>query len=373
MRDPRINSLARQVIDYSVHLQPGEKILIDVWDGAEDFAIALMEQAQRAGGQPYVNLQSMAVERAFMLGLDEPTIKGWYEYELNRMKEMDAYVVVRRQENINEYADVPEEKKNLYHKYYGLLHYGERLTNTKWCVLRYPNASMAQLSGMSTEQFEDYYFDTCCIDYKKLNEAADALCELASKTDKVRITGPDTDITFSVKGLCEPHSACGIFNVPCGETGMPVVTDSANGTIHYNLPSTFQGFVFTDVRLTLKDGLIVEATSNNTKLMNEILDTDANARRIGEFAIGFNPAITLPINDTLFDEKMTGSLHFTPGNSNINPSAIHWDLVTLQTAEAGGGEIWFDDVLIRKDGLFVIDSLKHLNPEELLPAVAPRY
>ena len=94
MRDPRINSLARQVIDYSVHLQQGEKILIDVWDGAEDFAIALMEQAQRVGGQPYVNLQSMAVERAFMLGLDEPTIKGWYEYELNRMKEMDAYVVV---------------------------------------------------------------------------------------------------------------------------------------------------------------------------------------------------------------------------------------------------------------------------------------
>ena len=147
---------------------------------------------------------------------------------------------------------------------------------------------------------------------------------------------------------------------------MTVVQGTANGTIRYNIPSSYQGTTFENVELTFRDGVIIQAKSNHTELLNEILDTDKGARRIGEFAIGFNPLIRKPMLDTLFDEKMRMSLHFTPGNGSNNPSAIHWDLVQSHDPAYGGGEIWFDDVLVRKDGLFVLDELKCMNPDELI-------
>lgn len=369
--DPRMQKLARQVMGYSVAVKPREKVLIEAWDGSEDLACALAKAAQERGAYPYVQLCSMAVQRRLLLEGTEEYWKAWADYELHRMREMDAYVVIRRQENINEYADVPAEKLTCFNRCNGVVQ-AQRLNHTRWCVLRYPNTSMAQLSGMSTEQFEDFFYNACCIDYEELNRVASALNRLAAKTDKVRIVAPDTDLTFSIRGMCQLESLCGIYNLPCGETGISVVTDSANGYIHYNIPSSYQGFVFQDIRLVLKDGLIVEATSNNTELMNRILDTDANARRIGEFSLGFNPMITRPITDTLFDEKMAMSLHFTPGNSPYNPSAIHWDIVQSHSPEYGGGEVWFDDVLIRKDGRFVVEELLELNPENMLRHVLPK-
>lgn len=370
MKDPRIAKLAEQVIEYSVSLQPGEKILIEAWDGSEDFVNEFVKAAQKAGGCPFVSLQNAAVNRNFIMGITEEAMEVWYKYQVTRMKDMDAYVSIRKQDNIYEYSDIPAEKMAIYNKYHGLVHYGHRLPHTKWCVLRYPNGSMAQLSGMSTEAFEDFFYAANCIDYKRLNEIACTLNKLCARTDKVRIKAPGTDLTFSIKGMCQEESYCGIFNRPCGETGMNIVQGTANGTIRYNVPSSFQGFVFTDVELTLKDGVVVNAVSNHTELMNQILDTDYGARRIGEFAIGFNPLITRSITDTLFDEKMAMSLHFTPGNGRENKSAIHWDLVQSHAPESGGGEIWFDDVLVRKDGLFVLEELLPMNPENLKKEIA---
>lgn len=365
MRDARIDKVAKQVIEYSVHLQPGEKVLIDIWDEAFDFAQALMEAAQRAGAFPYINLQSVRLNRQMILGATEESMESWYRYENYRMEDMDAYIVVRKQHNTKEYADIPMESMKLYNKYYGLLHYGTRLVKTKWCVLRYPNSVFAQAAGMSTEKLEDFYFDTCSLNYRRMNELAEPLNDLMIRTDRIEIKAPGTDLSFSVKGTCKP-CACGIFNIPCGETGMAIIPESANGVISYNQPSLFQDTLFEDIRLVLQDGIIVEATSNHTEKMNQILDTDANARRIGEFAMGFNPYITRSIQDTLFDEKMAMSMHFTPGNDSVyNPSAIHWDIVTSHAKEYGGGEIWADGVLIRKDGLFVLPELEQLNPENM--------
>lgn len=370
MKDPRIAKLAKQVIEYSVSLKKGEKVLIEAWDGSEDFVNEFVKAAQAVGGYPFVSLQNAQVNRNFIMGATEEAMQVWYAYQETRMKEMDAYISIRKQDNIYEYADIPAEKMAIYNKYHGLLHYGHRLPHTKWCVLRYPNGSMAQLSGMSTEAFEDFYFASNCIDYKRLNEIACALNKLCARTDRVRIVAPGTDLSFSIKGMCQEESYCGIFNRPCGETGMNIVQGTANGTIRYNIPSSFQGLVFTDVELTLKDGVVVNATSNHTEAMNKILDTDDGGRRIGEFAIGFNPLITKPITDTLFDEKMAMSLHFTPGNGGENKSAIHWDLVQSHAPEMGGGEIWFDDVLIRKDGLFLPEELQCMNPENLIKEIS---
>ena len=254
--------------------------------------------------------------------------------------------------------------------YWGPIHLAERCNHTKWSVLRYPNDAMAQLAGMSTEEYEDFYFRACLVDYDKMGRAMEPLQKWMARTDKVHILGPGTDLTFSIKGI-PSFGMHGNRNIPDGEIYTSPVRESVNGRITYNCPSPYDGFLFRDVCLEFRDGKIVEATSNNTPYMNEIFDIDEGARYVGEFAFGVNPVITKPIGDILFDEKIAGSFHLTPGNSydnasNGNHSAVHWDLIQIQTPEYGGGEIWFDDVLIRKDGLFVPEELQCLNPENLL-------
>ena len=259
---------------------------------------------------------------------------------------------------------------NAYNKLYSHpVHHEIRVANTKWVILRYPNPSMSQLAGMSTEAFEDFYFNVCNLDYAKMYKAMDALKTLMDKTDRVRITAQNTDISFSIKGL-NAVKCSGECNIPDGEIYTAPVKNSVNGRITYNAPSINQGLKFENVSLLFKDGKIVEATGNYTEKLNEIFDTDEGARYVGEFALGVNPYIDKPIGDILFDEKISGSIHFTPGQcydeaDNGNHSAIHWDLVLIQTPEFGGGEIYFDDVLIRKDGRFVIPELFALNPENL--------
>ena len=197
----------------------------------------------------------------------------------------------------------------------------------------------------------------------------DALKALMDRTDRVRLVAPGTDLTFSIKGI--PAIKCaGNMNIPDGEVYTAPVKESVNGVISYNAPSLHGGIKHENICLKFKDGKIIEATSSNTKALNEVFDTDAGARYVGEFAIGVNPYVNKPMLDILFDEKIAGSIHFTPGCCyddafNGNKSSVHWDLVTIMTPEWGGGEIYFDDVLIRKDGLFVLDELKCLNPENL--------
>jgi len=367
MKDPRIQILARQAIRFTLDLQPGEKLLIDAYDGAEDFVLALISEAYSVGALPFVFLQNHQINRALISNCTEGAMRLEYTFEVERMRSMDAYIAIRKQDNLSELSDVPRDRMDIYNRYYGLLHYGERLIHTKWCVLRYPNASMAQAANMSLEAFEDFYFSACCLDYAHLNRLARPLVELVRRTDQVKIKAPGTDITFSIKNMGPAEPICGKNNLPCGEVGFPVVPESVNGIIRYNIPSVFQGILFRDICFRLEDGRIVEASAaEDTQRLNRILDTDENARRIGEFAMSFNPYITRPIMDTLFDEKMERSIHFTPGNSPVNPSKIHWDIVQSHAAERGGGEIWFDGVLVRKDGLFLDAAIKQLNPQHLM-------
>lgn len=369
MRDNRLETLANNLVQYSCDLQPGEKILIEIFDCEEILAEEMLRAAYQAGGQPFIQMYSSKAEREWLLGATEEGIRARTRYDAARMQEMDAYISFRGNKNMSENADIPEEKMALYHSIYTQeVHFEIRLQK-KWCVLRYPNEAMAQLSGMSTRAFEEFYFDVCTMDYKKMNKAMDALQALMEKTDQVQLKGPGTDITFSIKDI--PAVKCaGERNIPDGEVYTAPVCDSVNGTISFNTPSLYQGFKFEEIVLTLENGKIVDATANDNARINEILDTDEGARYIGEFAFGVNPYINAPMCDTLFDEKIAGSIHFTPGSAydeadNGNKSAIHWDLVLIQTPAWGGGEIYFDDTLIRKDGVFVEASLRGLNPENL--------
>jgi aminopeptidase len=245
----------------------------------------------------------------------------------------------------------------------------ERVNNTKWVVLRWPNNSMAQLANSSLEAFEDFYFDVCNIDYSNMSKAMDSIIELMDKTDKVRIKGPGTDLTFSIKGM-PTIKASGERNIPDGEVFTAPVRDSVEGELSFNAPAVYQGITYENIYFRFEKGKIVEAKANFTDKINEVLDTDEGARYLGEFAMGLNPYITKAMKDPLFDEKIMGSIHITPGKCyeetpNGNKSSIHWDLVLIQTPEHGGGEIYFDGKLIRKDGRFVLEELQCLNPENL--------
>ncbi|MCF6093047.1 aminopeptidase [Microaerobacter geothermalis] len=371
MRDPRITQLAKNLIGYSIRLKKGEKVLIEMFGNATELTKALVEEVYHAGGLPFVTLRNPSIDRAILMGAKEEQLRFMADFDGNVMRNMDAYIGIRAGENINATSDVPDEQRSNYMKIYGEAVHGEiRVPKTRWVVLRYPNDSMAQLANMSTEAFEDFYFQVCNLDYSKMSKAMDSLVQLMENTDEVHIVGRDTDLKFSIKGI--PAIKCaGEFNIPDGEVFTAPVRNSVNGKITYNTPTPYQGFTFEQVSLTFKDGKIIEAKANDTERINKILDTDEGARFIGEFAIGVNPYIKTPMKDILFDEKIDGSFHFTPGRAykeanNGNKSAIHWDMVCIQRPEYGGGEIYFDGRLIRKDGRFVIPELEALNPENLI-------
>jgi aminopeptidase len=372
MMDLRYERLADVLIGYSTELKKGEKILIETFDIPEEMVVALIRRVAQAGGIPIVDTKHNLILRDLYSTSTEEQMKLIGDIEKYRMEQMDAYIGLRGSHNISELSDVPSDKMKLYQSHWlKPVHLEIRVPKTKWVVLRWPTPSMAQQAGMSTEQFEKFYFDVCCLDYSKMDKAFEPLQALMERTDKVRIVGPlDTDIEFSIKDI--PAVPCaGKLNIPDGEIFTAPVKDSVNGVIHYNTPTLYQGQTHEDVRLEFLNGKVVDATGSDTGKLNEILDSDDGARYIGEFALGVNPFIDNAMKDILFDEKIKGSLHFTPGNSydeadNGNKSQVHWDMVLIQTPEYGGGEIYFDDVLVRKDGKFMLDELSGLNPENLV-------
>ena len=372
MKDLRIEKLANNLLTYSVNIQKGENILIELL-GEDGMPLAkeIIKKAEKLGAKPFFNIINYELLRVMLENATEEQIKIYAKHDEARMKDMQAYIGIRATPNNSELNGISKEIMELYNKYYTVpVHFEERVKNTKWCILRYPNNAMAQMSKMNKEQFEDFFFNVCNLDYSKMSKAMDALKELLNKTDKVHIIGEGTDLIFSVKGI-PAEKYTGTFNIPDGEVATAPVKESVNGYITYNTETNYNGILFNNIKFEFKNGKIIKAISNRTKELNEILDTDEGARYIGEFAFGLNPYIEKPIGDTLFDEKIKGSFHFTPGDSleesdNGNRSSIHWDIVSIQTPEYGGGEIYFDDVLIRKDGRFVLPELECLNPENLI-------
>lgn len=372
MKDSRYEKLANNLLTYSVNIQKGDNILIEIL-GEDGIPLAkeLIKRAEELGARPYFNIINYEVLRVMLENATEEQIKIYAKHDETRMKDMQAYIGIRAISNTSELNGISRDVMELYNKYYNTpVHFEERVKNTKWCILRYPNNAMAQMNNMNTDEFEDYFFKVCNIDYNRMSKAIEPLKKLLSNTDRIHIIGPETDLSFSVKGI-PAEKYVGTFNIPDGEVATAPIKTSVNGYITYNTETTYNGITFTNIRFEFKDGKIVNATSNKTKELNEILDTDEGARYIGEFAFGLNPYVDKPIGDTLFDEKVHGSFHLTPGDSleesdNGNRSSIHWDIVNIQRDDFGGGEIYFDNLLISKNGRFVLKELEALNPENLI-------
>lgn len=373
MKDLRMEKLANILVNYSTRLKKGDKIYVE-WKGdySTEFIKVLLGEITKAGATPVFVYHDESLLRKFFMHATEEQANQYGEFHLGLMKQVDAFLSIRGSNNPFDFADVPAAQMGYYTKYFWKkVHTEQRIPHTRWCVLRFPNNSMAQLAETSQEAFEEFYFKVCTLDYGRMSKAMDPLVALMQKTDKVRLKGPETDLTFSIKGI--PAVKCdGQMNIPDGEIYTAPVKNSVNGTIKFNAPYLSGGVIFNNTRFKFKDGKIVEATCDgNSAALNEALDTDEGGRYIGEFAIGVNPYVKKPMKDVLFDEKIFGSIHLTPGNcydnaSNGNKSAIHMDLTMIQTKEYGGGEMYFDDVLVRKDGLFIHPDLKDVLSEEAL-------
>lgn len=371
MADPRFSNLAKLLVNHSCALKAGEKILIEATEIPDAFLTVLVQEILSVGALPVVDRKDERLNRILLRDGDQETLAARLQLqsdlELYRMKKMDAYLGLRGSHNITEQSDIPAERMKLNADIlFTPVHIEQRVKHTRWCVLRWPTPSMAQQAGMSTEAFEDFYFKVCSADYATMSEAVKPLQALMDKTDKVRITAADTELEFSIAGL-KSIPCTGNMNIPDGECFTAPVKDSVNGHIHFNSATIYRGTPFDDIRLTFEKGKVVSFSSSNDEALGKILDSDEGARYFGEFALGFHPFITSPMRDILFDEKIRGSLHLALGQAyeeadNGNRSAVHWDLVLRQEP---GGEIFFDDVLIRKDGRFVLPELQGLNPEAL--------
>ena len=375
MKDPRYTKLAELLVHHSTDLQEGEHVLIEAVDMPREMVIELIKVVQAVGANAHVALRDHQISCAVCAGGTDQAFEIMAQYDLERMKRMDAYIALRGTHNINEASGIPSDRMQAQSRIHGIpVHMKQRLNHTKWCVLRWPTPAMAQLAGLNTEAFEDFYFDVCTLDYGRMAEAAEKLVAVMNETDQVHIQGPgDTDLRFSIKDI--PARGCaGNMNIPDGEVFTAPVKDSVNGVIQYNTPSIYRGQSFENIRLEFKDGRIVGCSADQGgEFLDDIFNSDDGARFVGEFAIGFNPFIKEAMNDILFDEKIEGSLHFTPGNAydvacNGNKSEVHWDLVLIQRPEYGGGTISFDGEVIRQDGMFVDARLLDLNPENLIGA-----
>lgn len=365
MKDPRHDVLAQQLVSYSTDLKKGDVLYLEVkGKDALELAKSIVKKATQVGAIPFWYYNDESLMRHWVMDASEEQHKQHSDLHLELMKKADAYIGLRGSENPFDLADVPSEQmERLNRLFFKPVHLEQRVKHTRWCVLRYPNSAMAQLAETSQDAFEDFYFKVCCADYAKMSVAQDKLKSLMDATDKVRLIGNGTELSFSIKDI--PTIKCdGKFNIPDGEVFTAPVRDSINGTIAYNTPSLYQGVVYNGIKLTFEKGKIVHATCDgDDRKLNEIFDTDEGSRYVGEFAIGVNPFILHPMKDTLFDEKIAGSIHLTPGQCydeapNGNKSAIHWDLVLIQREDYGGGELYFDDKLVRKDGIFTDTELE---------------
>lgn len=367
--NPKYLKLARLLTEFSISLKRGETVLIDAYDVPEEIIIALIRAVRERRCHPLLNLNSARLSREIYIGGTGRQFRRMARFEMERMKCVDAYIALRGSHNIFEFTDVPAEKMRRATRLMKPV-LDHRINHTKWVVLRWPTAAMAQQAALSTERFEEFFFNVCTLDYRRMIRGMGALKRLIGKTDRVEIVGPGTDLRFSVRGI--GAIACGgRHNIPDGEVFTCPVKNSVEGHVSFNTPSVYQGISFDDVRFTFRKGRIVEAQASNSEALSRILDTDRGARYIGEFALGFNPYIREPMRDILFDEKICGSFHFTPGQAykeadNGNRSQIHWDLVCIQRPDYGGGEIYFDGKLVRRNGEFVPKALAKLNSDYLL-------
>ncbi|WP_018884949.1 aminopeptidase [Paenibacillus massiliensis] len=363
-----LSHMARHIMENALALCKGERVLIEVIGEAQELTEALIHAAYEIGAEPFVSYMPVRLLKRIIYESTPEQLEFWKDTDLRRLQSMDAYIGLKSEANMYEMSDIPVDRYERYVQgYLQPLQYA-MADKGRWMLLRNPTPGMAQLAKMSEDECQQIYYKACGLNYTRLSELSAPLAARLEQADRVQITGPGTDLTFSIRGMGRFIGA-GQYNLPDGELFTAPILDSAEGVISFNLPATYMGIVFEQVRLEFQQGIVTKATCaglRTSERLQSLLHSDEGASRIGEFGMGLNPHIRTAMGNVLFDEKMAGSLHLALGQAypmadNGNHSSIHWDLVLSQAAKDGGGELYLDGELIRRDGLFVPKDLQPLD------------
>jgi len=365
-----INKLAKNIVEYSLDTQKGEKVIIWGYPDSKPLMLEVGNLIRKHGAHPtfllfdddlVLNLLLSAEGSESMDAVLDLGTKHYHEL----MDKSDSFIAIRSKNADNPYPGVSKEILQKWQMRLGSI-FAKFTNQMKWVVFDWPTQLQADKMNMEYGEFFDYVMNMSAMDYRRMEKAAVPLKELLEKTNRVRITGNGTDLEFSIKNIPVIMGTAKNSYID-GEVYTAPVKDSINGKIKYTIPSIYLGNTFKGISFTFKNGRIVEASceDGSDEALENILNTDEGSRFIGEFALGINRYVIKAMNDIHYDEKMITSFHLTPGNCyddapNGNKSAIHWDLVCDQSESAGGGEIWFDEVLIKKDGIYILPELKEL-------------
>lgn len=353
MVDPRLKKQAEILVDYSLKFKKGENVAILAEFQARPLVLELYKLLiKRGAGEVKVHFSDYEFTEAYFKNASKKQIDHFPQLEYDEMKKMDCYIRIGSPSNTRGLTGVDASKIMARQKVVRpILNY--RIDKTRWLVTKYPTNAQAQEAGMSLSEYSDFVLSAIVdVDWPKLHKQQEKLKRLVDKTEKVRLVGEKTDLSMSIKGRTAINSS-GTYNMPSGEVFTSSVEDSAEGVITYTYPALYMGREFHDVRLEFKKGKVVRATSDKgEKDLNKILDTDMGARFIGELGLGNNYKIQKFTKDILYDEKIGGSIHIALGRGykdtlSKNESAIHWDMIKDLRK---GGEIYFDDKLVQKNG-----------------------
>lgn len=374
MNSSDLGLLAKNFLTQANKLQPGQKLWLEYQgEGAKPLVMACEAEIRKMGGIPHVAARGSQFVNEIVKESDAD-LEKLGQGDLATMKGMNAYIRICDIGDEGMIAASLEDQARLRAVLKPMT--DQRVNNTRWLVVQAPTNAFAQACKMELPAFEQFYKDACLFDYSRMYKPAKVLVDLMTQARDVKIIGKQTNLTFSIAGI-GAKECYGERNIPDGECYTAPVAGTTNGTVLFG-PSKYLGKDFTQIYLEYSEGKIIKAvggTDQETADLNKILDMDEGSRRPGEFAIAFHPLISEPVGEILFDEKIRESWHMANGaayegkTDNGNRSKNHWDKVQIQRESRGGGEIWFDGRLIRKDGIFVAPELLDLNPDRLLAPV----
>ncbi len=354
--DGRWNQLGELLVHYSASVKPGERVMIAMVE-LETFPLAraVYEATIKAGGYPQVQFLSEELRHLLLKYGNKEQIAWIPEIEAFGMDWADVYFGLRGAHNPSEFWDIPAERLSANQAAMGKIS-ALRWEKTRWCLVRVPNASLAQQAEVDEETLMEMFFKACLLDWEKENQQWKTSINQLKNRHWVHILGYNTDLTFSIEGR-NWVIAMGHNNMPDGEIATAPVESTVDGYITFEFPGVLSGRLVQDIYLRWERGTLVEAKSTtNQDFLRAILDTDPGASRIGEFGIGTNPHINIFCKDILLDEKMRGTVHIALGRAypecgGTNQSAIHWDIIKDLRKE---GAVFIDDQPVIRDGAILI-------------------
>ncbi|MFX0083075.1 MAG: aminopeptidase [Candidatus Hodarchaeota archaeon] len=363
--------LAHLVVNYSLHIKKGERVIIDSLAIAEELIRAIYVEVLKVGAHPYLEIEIEGINELFFKYASEEQLSYFDNASKLIYKEFDCLIWIRADYNTKRMSIIDpkiiakhrgSEKRKEFLK---MLHERQIKGEFRWVSFPFPCNSFAQDANMDLLSYIDFVSKAMFLDkedpiqeWKNLERSLQKYVDYINKFDKIRVLGEDTDLEFSVKGR-KWLSSCGHINLPDGEIYTGPIEDSVNGRIRFSYPGIHLGKEIENIYLEFKDGIVVSASAQKGEdLLNEILKIE-NANRMGEFAIGTNYGITQFTKNMMFDEKIGGTLHCALGDGfkntgSKNESAIHWDL--LKDMKVPGSRILADDAVVYEEGNWVLPN-----------------